>query len=114
MLDTSGYSPIHNDPDAYWCAGCWAWKYDCTHLVEPLKSPIMKLWHSKYIEATWEKSILQITMNTGERYQHFSVPRSAAVRFVRTPDDKTILRGYRFERVRGSVPIQWTPLTLQP
>jgi hypothetical protein len=109
MLDTSSYSPIHNDPDAYWCAGCWAWKYDCAHLVEPLASPIMKLRHSIYIEATWEKNILQITMNTGERYQHFRVPRSAAVRFVRNPEDKSVLAGYRFERVRGKVPIEWRP-----
>jgi hypothetical protein len=105
MLDTGSYSPIHNDPDAYWCAGCWAWKYDCAHLVEPLASPIMKLRHSINIEATWGKNILQITMNTGERYQHFRVPRSVAIRFVRNPDDRSVLQEFRFERVRGRVAI---------
>jgi hypothetical protein len=109
MLDTRNYAPIHNDPEAYWCAGCWAWKYDCAHLVEPLSSPTMKLRHSIYIEATWEKSVLQVTMNTGERYQHFRVPRSVAVRFVRTPENKALLAGYRFERVRGRIPIELRP-----
>jgi hypothetical protein len=110
MLDTGSYSPIHNDPNAYWCAGCWAWKYDCVHLVEPLTSPIMKLQHSVYIAATWEKNTLQVTMNTGERYQHCGVPRSVAIRFVRDPElRKAISHGYRFERVRGRVQIEWKP-----
>src|SRR5262245_1015407 len=91
---------LHNNPDAYWCAGCWKWKLDCEHLVEPLTSPIMKLNHWQYIEATWQKGVLQLTMNTGDRYQHFGVPRWLAVAFVRNPNHE-ILKGYRFERVRA-------------
>ena len=44
---------LHNHPDAYWCAGCHHFTLDCSHLVEPLKSPIMKLDHWQYLEATW-------------------------------------------------------------
>jgi len=106
MFDSGSYSPIHNDPDAYWCAGCWAWKYDCAHLVEPLTSPNMKLSHYLYLEATWQKDIFQITTNTGARYQYFKVPRRIAVAWVRNPD-RDLLEGYRFELVRGKVPIQW-------
>ena len=38
-------------------------------------------------------------MNTGERFQHFRVPRWHAVLFVRNPREE-LLKGYRFERVR--------------
>jgi hypothetical protein len=71
-------------------------------LWEPLTSPAMKLDHSVYKAATWQRNVLQVTMNTGERYQHFDVPRWLAVLFVRNPSDD-MLKGYRFERVRGSV-----------
>jgi hypothetical protein len=98
---------MHNHPDAYWCWDCKRFTLDCAHLVEPLTSPIMRLDHWQYIEATWERNIFQIATNTGERYQYFKVPRSVAVRFVRNPDGKTLLKGYLFERVRGRVPIEW-------
>jgi hypothetical protein len=65
----------------------------------------MKLDHWQYLEATWKRNILQITMNTGERYQYFKVPRRLAVQFVRTLQHRPLLNGYRFERVRGRVPI---------
>ena len=95
---------LQYNTDAYWCFDCGVFTLDCSHLVEPLTSPIMKLRHSIYVAATWERSILQVTMNTGERYQFFKVPRSVAVRFVRNPADKSPLAGFRFERVRGRVP----------
>ena len=41
-------------------------------------------------------------MNTGERYQFFRVPRWRAVQFVRNPS-RNLLKGYRFERVRGRI-----------
>jgi len=109
MLDTGSYSPIHNDPDAYWCWDCGAWTKDCCHLVEPLPSPILKLDHYLYKEVTWHAGIVQITTNTGERYQYFGVSRAAAVAFARNPDQKDVIKGRRLERVRGRVPIEWKP-----
>jgi hypothetical protein len=52
---------LHNHPDAYWCWDCKSFTLDCAHLVEPLTSPIMKLDHWQYIEATRERHILKIT-----------------------------------------------------
>ena len=74
---------------------------DCSHLVEPLTSPEVKLHNFQYFAATWQKGVLQVTMNTGERYQFFGVPRWRAVQFVTDPED--MLKGYRFERVKGRV-----------
>jgi hypothetical protein len=62
----------------------------------------VKLDNSVYKAATWQRNVLQVTMNTGERYQHFNVPRWRAVLFVRNPSDD-LLKGCRFERVRGRV-----------
>ena len=64
----------------------------------------MKLDNFQYSAATWQKNVLQVTLNTGERYQFFRVPRWLAVLFVRNPQ-KGLLRGYRFERVRGRVAV---------
>ena len=72
--------------------------------MEPLTSPEMKLDNFQYSAATWQKNVLQVTMNTGERYQHFRVPRWLAVQFVRNPSEE-LLKGYRFERVRGRVAV---------
>ena len=94
----TGY--LHN-PDAYWCADCWKFTLDCSHLVEPLTSPEMKLDNFQSSAATWQRNVLQVTMNTGERYQFFRVPRWLAVLFVRNPQ-RDLLKGYRFERVRLS------------
>jgi len=100
MLEHAATVYLHNNPNAYWCADCWRWTLDCSHLGEPLSSTGMKLEHWQYLEVTWHKNVLQVTMNTGERYQHFSVPRSLAVEFVRNPGE-ALLKGYRFERVKG-------------
>ena len=76
---------------------------DCAHLVEPLSSLEMKLEHWQYLGVTWQKNVLQVTTNTGERFQHFNVRRRLAVEFVRNPGE-ALVKGYRFERVRGSTP----------
>jgi hypothetical protein len=41
--------------------------------VEPLTSPEVKLHNFQYLAATWQKGVLQVTMNTGERYQFLEV-----------------------------------------
>ena len=64
-------------------------------------SPILTLNHGTYIEVTWQNGIVQITTNTGERYQHFGVSRSAAIAFAKNPDNKDLIKGRRLERVRG-------------
>src|SRR5262245_22666100 len=95
---------LHYNTDAYWCAGCWSFTLDCSHLVEPLNTPSVQLHDWVYVEATWAKNILQVRTNTGEGYQFFNVPRWLAIAFVRSADGK-LLDGHRFERVRGRIPI---------
>ena len=53
--------------------------------MAPLTSPEMKLDNFQYSAATWQRNVFQVTMNTGERYQHFNEPRWLAVQFVRNP-----------------------------
>jgi hypothetical protein len=86
ILYATGY--LHNEPGAYWCPHYWRFTLDCNHLVEPLNSPEVKLHHFQYLAATWHSGVLQVTMNTGERYQLFDVPRWRAVAFVRNPEEK--------------------------
>jgi len=104
MLQYSG-DALHNNPNAYWCWYCKEWKLDCSHLVEPLASPILKLDHSIFKEITWCAGIVQITTNTGERYQHFGVSCAAAIAFARNPDNKEVINGTRLERVRRIVKV---------
>jgi len=63
-------------------------------------TPAVKLDNWQYSEATWARNVLQVTMNTGERYQFMNVPRRLAISFVRNPQEE-LLKGCRFERVRG-------------
>ena len=100
MLAHPAAAYLHNNLNAYWCADCWKFTFECSHLVEPLSSPEMKLKHWQYLAVTWARGVLQVTMNTGERFQHFNVPRRLAVEFARNPGE-ALLKGYRFERVRG-------------
>ena len=86
MLNHPATKYLHNNPDAYWCADCWKFTLDCSHLVEPLTSAEMRLYNFQYLAARWQRNVLQVTMNTGERYQHYRVPRSVAVAFVKNPD----------------------------
>jgi hypothetical protein len=103
MLAHPAAEYLHNNPNAYWCAGCWRWTLDCAHLVEPLSSPAMKLEHFQYKAVTWAQNVLEVTMNTGERYQFRNVSRGLAVRFAMGPGEE-LLKGLRFQRVRGRMP----------
>jgi KTSC domain len=52
-----------------------------------------------------ERLILELEMNTGERFQHFGVPRRIAIGLVQASDpakySREFIEGtYRFERVR--------------
>jgi len=78
-------------------------------LVEPLTIPILKLNRGIYIEVTCQNGVIKITTNTGERYQHFAVSRSAAVAFAKNPDNAELIKGRRLERVRGVILIEWMP-----
>jgi hypothetical protein len=93
---------IHNNPNAYWCADCHRFTFDCAHLVESLGTPVVLLRNWQYSAATWARNILEVTMNTGERFQFMKVPRRLAIAFVRTPTYEQLKR-YRFERVRGRI-----------
>ena len=90
---------MHNKPGSYWCADCHRFTFDCAHLVEPLNTPTVRLENFQYSAATWARNILEVTMNTGERFQFMKVPRRLAVEFVKAPGYE-LLKGYRFERVR--------------
>ena len=104
MLQSQDTSHLHNNPAAYWCADCHKFTLDCSHLVEPLNTPTVRLDNWQYSAVTWARNVLQVTMNTGERYQFMNVPRRVAIAFVRNPSEE-LLRGYRFERVRGRVAV---------
>ena len=104
MLSHPAESPLHHNPAAYWCPDCWKWRLDCSHLVDPLDSPYMPLNHWQYLGVTWKAGVLQVTMNTGERYQHFGVSRNMAIRFARNPEH-VLLKGFRFESPHVVVPV---------
>jgi len=72
MLSHPATKYLHNDPNDYWCAHCWKFTLDCSHLMEPLTSPQVRLDSFQYLSATWQRNVLQVTMNTGERYQFFT------------------------------------------
>ena len=99
---------LHNNPNAYWCADCWKWKLDCEHLVEPLKDAptvILGNWLIQSVSYDRERMILELEMNTGERFQFFKVPRLVAIGLIQASDpakyyQESISRIYRFERVR--------------
>jgi hypothetical protein len=60
-------------------------------------------------------AILELEMNTGERLQHFGVPRRIAVGLVQADDpaknEKEFIEGtYRFERVRRRDGKKWNAL----
>jgi KTSC domain-containing protein len=52
-----------------------------------------------------KRLVLELEMNTGERFQHFSVPRGVAIGVLQAHDPAKYIREfidgvYRFERVR--------------
>ena len=68
---------LHNQPG--WCRECHQFTFHCAHLVEPLGTPAVPLKSSQYTAATWARNILEVTMNTGERFQFMEVPRRLAI-----------------------------------
>lgn len=80
---------------------------DCSHLVESLNAPsvILSNWLIQSITYDGAQRILELEMNTGERFQHVGVPRRVAVTLVQADDPAKYMResidgAYRFERVR--------------
>ena len=86
---------MYEMPTGYWCPGCWTWKQDCPHLVEPLDAPVVKLDDWQYIYARYDRQrrILELTTNVGDAFQFFNVPRSIAIAFVKSPEPANLCVG---------------------
>jgi hypothetical protein len=98
---------LHNNPNAYWCPDCWAFTLDCPHLVRPLDAPELPIsdWQINSVAYDRARRILELEMNTGERFQHFGVPRDIAVMLVKAKSPAAFLKEaidarYPFKRVR--------------
>jgi hypothetical protein len=105
-------NPIHNDPRAYWCADCWKWRYDCEHLVEPLvDAPTVILGNCLIQSVSYdrERLILELEMNTGERFQYFKVPRRIAIGLIQASSQAHTLDKYtvRIDGVDNDGGIFW-------
>jgi hypothetical protein len=100
---------LHNHPDAYWCADCHRFTLDCIHLVAPLEDAprvVLGNWLIKSVAYDRTRMILELEMNTCERFQFFGVPRRTAIGLVQTDEPakymkEFIERTYGFERVRA-------------
>ena len=80
---------LHNQPGAYWCPNdCHRFTLDCSHLVEPLNAPSVILGNWLIQSVTYDEAqrILELEMNTGERFQHVGVPRRVAIALVQEDD----------------------------
>ena len=75
---------LHNQPGAYWCPECHRFILDCSHLVEPLNAPsvILSNWLIQSVAYNRERMVLELEMNTGERFQHVGVPRRITISLV--------------------------------
>ena len=99
---------LHNQPGGYWCPECHRFILDCSHLVEPLDNAprvVLDNWLIRSVTYNRERMVLELEMNTGERFQHVGVPRRAAIALVQADDpakymNERIDGTYRFERVR--------------
>jgi hypothetical protein len=98
---------LHNTPGAYWCPACHAFTLECNHLVEPLDAPriALKNWLIESVAYDRKRQILELEMNTLERFQFYNVPRYLAVGLVKAEDpaafDREFISGkFRFARVR--------------
>jgi hypothetical protein len=59
---------------------------DCCHLVEPLETVpcvILGNWLIQSVAYDRARMILELEMNTGERFQYVGVPRRVAIGLVR-------------------------------
>jgi KTSC domain len=79
---------LHYHPAAYWCPTCHQFTVDCGSLVEPLNAPtvILSNWLIQSVTYDGAQRILELEMNTGERFQHFSVPRRITIALVQADD----------------------------
>ena len=95
---------LHNDPNAYWCPDCWAFTLDCSHLVEPLDAPELPIsdWQINSVAYDRARRILELEMNTGERFQNCGVPRGVAVMLVKAQSPAA----YWKERINGKYPFE--------
>ena len=98
---------LHNNPNAYWCPACWAFTLDCSHLVDPLDAPELPVKHWQINSVAYDRArrILELEMNTGERFQNFGVARDIAVMLVKAKSPAAFLKEaidarYSFKRVR--------------
>ena len=66
----------------------------------------LRNWLIESVAYDRTRMILELEMNTGERFQFFAVPRRVAIGLVQADEPakymkEFIERTYRFERVRG-------------
>src|SRR5437016_1321538 len=62
--------------------------YRLSHLVEPLNAPSVAInnWQILSVSYDRKRCVLELEMNTRERYQFFGVPRFLAMGLVKTPE----------------------------
>jgi KTSC domain-containing protein len=99
--DTQLGNALHKNPGKYWCADCHLFVLDCGHLVEPLQDAprvILSNWQILSVAYDRQRLILELEMNTGERFQHFGVPRRVAIGLVQVDDTAK----YRKEFIEGT------------
>ena len=95
---------LHNNPKAYWCPHCWTFTLDCSHLVATLDAPFVDMndWLIKRVAYDRTRRILELEMNTRERFQHFGVSRLVAVMLVKSESPSTFVK----ERIDGKFPFR--------
>lgn len=98
---------LHNAPGAYWCPDCQSFTLDCLHLVPPLDGPrvILNNWQIQGVGYDRVHRILELEMNTGDRYQFYGVSRELAIGLVKAAEPaqfhrERIAGRFRFARVR--------------
>lgn len=99
---------LHNNPSAYWCPHCsWTFTLNCGHLVAPLDAPSVHIndWLITRVAYDRNRRILELEMNTRERFQHYGVPRQLAVMLVKSVSPAAFLKErigkFPFRRVRS-------------
>jgi hypothetical protein len=105
---------LHNNPNAYWCPLCWMFTLDCQHLATSLDAPCVHLndWLLTRVAYDRSRRILELEMNTRERFQHYDVPRQLAVMLVKSVSPSAFLKeridgkfSFRRVRVQGNVTV---------
>jgi hypothetical protein len=77
---------------------------DRSHLVATLDAPFVNMsdWLIKRVAYDRTRRILELEMNTQERFQHFGVSRQLAVMLVKSESPSAFLK----ERIDGKFPVQ--------